>query len=60
LLYVNPRPSDEDIEAGVQMGLHRGEQALESTGHYTTTKVAIYRSVLRDIYGTELKSRKRS
>src|SRR5208337_396863 len=60
LLYVNPRPSDEEIEQGVQMGLHRGQGTLESTGHYTPAKVAIYHKVLREIYGRELENRKRT
>lgn len=60
LLYVNPRPSDEEIEEGVQMGLHRGQETLESTGRYTPAKVAIYHKVLKEIYGRELESRKRT
>lgn len=61
LLYVNPRPSEEEIEEGVQMGAHRGGQRLlESTGHYIAAKVAIYHKVLTDIYGRELQSRKRT
>jgi len=60
LLYVNPRPSDEEIEEGVRMGAHTGEQTLNSTGHYMSTKVAIYRKVLQEIYGTELKRRKQT
>jgi 2-polyprenyl-3-methyl-5-hydroxy-6-metoxy-1,4-benzoquinol methylase len=60
LLYVNPRPSDEEIDEGVKMGAHRGDETLDSTGHYMTTKVAIYHKVLKDIYGTDLQSRKRT
>ena len=57
LLYVNPRPSDEDIEEGVKIGVHRGEATLTSTGRYMPLKVAIYNQVLADIYGTDLHSR---
>jgi len=60
LLYVNPRPSDEEIEEGVKIGAHKGDETLESTGHYMTTKVAMYRQVLKDIYGTELQIGKRT
>jgi SAM-dependent methyltransferase len=60
LLYVNPRPSDQDIEDGVKIGVHRGETTLTSTGHYMPLKVDIYNRVLSDIYGIELQSRKRT
>ncbi len=60
LLYVNPRPKDEEIEEGVKMGLHRGETTLTSTGRYMPLKVAIYNKVLNDIYGTELQTRTRT
>ncbi len=60
LLYVNPRPSDEEIEEGVKVGAHSGDKVLESTGHYMHAKEKIYRKVLRDIYGTELQNCKRS
>src|SRR2546425_644636 len=60
LLYVNPRPSDDEIETGVKMGLHSGDDTLDSTGHYMATKVAIYHKVLTDIYGTQLHSGKRT
>jgi uncharacterized Zn finger protein len=60
LLYVNPRPSDQEIDESVKVGAHKGEQTLNSTGHYMATKVAIYRKVLIDIYGMELQGRKRT
>jgi len=60
LLYTSPRPSDEEIEEGVKIGVHRGETTLTSTGRYMPIKVAIYHKVLTDIYETELQNRKRS
>jgi len=60
LLYVNPRPSDEEIEEGVKLGAHTGERTLHSTGRYTVTKVAMYHKILRDIYGTELQNREQT
>ena len=60
LLYVNPRPSDDEIDEGVKMGLHKGETTLDSTGHYLPLKETKYRKVLTDIYGTELQSRSRT
>jgi 2-polyprenyl-3-methyl-5-hydroxy-6-metoxy-1,4-benzoquinol methylase len=58
LLYVNPRPSDDEIDEGVKIGAHRGEEMLTSTGRYMAVKVAIYRRILTDIYGNALASRK--
>jgi len=59
LLYVNPRPSDQEIEEGVKMGVHKGETTLTSTGRYVPLKLSIYRMVLTDVYGAELQSRRR-
>lgn len=58
LLYVNPRPSDHEIDDGVKIGAHRGEQTLDSTGRYLPVKVAIYRKLLPEIYGNGFASRK--
>jgi len=58
LLYVNPRLSDDEIDDGVKMGVHRGDNTLNSTGRYMGTKVALYRKILPDIYGNALASRK--
>jgi len=60
LLYVNPRPSDSEIEEGAKLGVHKGEQALDSTGRFMNAKVAIYLKVLNDIYHAELKNRTRT
>jgi len=58
LLYVNPRPSDDEIDDGVKIGAHRGDETLNSTGHYMPIKVALYHKILPDIYGNELASQK--
>ena len=58
LLYVNPRLSDDEIDEGAKLGLHRGDNTLTSTGRYMGVKVALYRKILRDIYGNALASRK--
>jgi SAM-dependent methyltransferase len=60
LLYVCPRPSDEEIAEGVTLGAHTGEKTIESTGRYMGAKVAIYRKVLKDIYASELQNRNRT
>jgi 2-polyprenyl-3-methyl-5-hydroxy-6-metoxy-1,4-benzoquinol methylase len=58
LLYVNPRLRDDEIDEGVKLGVHSGDNTLNSTGRYMATKVAIYRTILPDLYGNELASRK--
>jgi 2-polyprenyl-3-methyl-5-hydroxy-6-metoxy-1,4-benzoquinol methylase len=58
LLYVNPRPGDDEIDEGVKIGAHRGDQTLKSTGHYMATKVALYRKILTEIYGNAFAGRK--
>ena len=58
LLYVNPRPSDEEIEEGVKIGAHGGEGTLYTTGRYMPDKVALYNKVLKNMYGAELQNRK--
>ena len=60
LLYVNPRPSDEEIEEGVKLGAHTAERTLHSTGRYMAAKVAIYHKILADIYGIELRNREQN
>lgn len=58
LLYVSPRPREEDIAESVRQGLHPGN--LESTGRFYPPHLWHYRRVLRDLYGHELTGRKRT
>ena len=58
LLYVNPRPSDDEIDEGVRIGAHRGDKILNSTGRFIRIKVTIYRKILHDVYGNALANRK--
>jgi SAM-dependent methyltransferase len=61
LLYVTPRPSDEEIDEGARIGLHKGgETAVASTGRWMPMKLRIYYKVLPDIYATGLQSRSRT
>ncbi len=54
LLYVNPRPELEDMASATQVGVHVGEQELNTTGHFNPFRVRAYRGVLRDLYGSDL------
>lgn len=53
LLYVNPRPNDDDIRRAHQMGLHRGAETLDVTGSFSPAKVQLYLDVLDAFSGTE-------
>lgn len=57
LLYVNPRPSDDQITAGAQQGLHEGDVTFDITGRFDVTKVWSYKSILKDLYPESFWSR---
>ncbi len=50
LLYVNPRPSDDDITKGAETGLHQGEQTLDLTGSFNEEQVKRFNIILNKIY----------
>ncbi|TAL68333.1 MAG: class I SAM-dependent methyltransferase [Bacteroidetes bacterium] len=51
LLYVNPRPSDDDIANGAETGLHKGEQTLDLTGTFNDEQVQRFNNIINKIYG---------
>jgi SAM-dependent methyltransferase len=57
LLYVSPRPREEDIAEAVRQGLHPGN--LETNSRFYPPYLWEYRRVLRDLYGAELSARHR-
>lgn len=50
LLYVNPRPGDDEISAAMRTGQHRGEETLDRVGSFLPDKVAGYVSILDDLF----------
>lgn len=50
LLYVNPRPRQEDIDRGVQLGVHETERKLNVVGKRMDWKVRQARSIIRSEY----------
>lgn len=55
LLYVNPRPAEEDISKAKLTGVHEGETTIATTGRYMHRKVARFNRILRKVYpGDEL------
>ena len=58
LLYVFPRPQEQDIAEAVRQGLHPGN--LETTARFYPPHLWEYWRVLRDLYGSELTDRNRT
>ena len=50
LLFVNPWPTEEDIEQAHKMGVHRGSEVLLTTGDFIPQKIENYLGVLKDIF----------
>jgi SAM-dependent methyltransferase/Zn ribbon nucleic-acid-binding protein len=53
LLYVNPRPSGEQVTLSAQTGDHLGERTLRTTGWRRLEAGSLYRDVLHELYGRE-------
>ena len=51
LLYVNPRPSSEEIDEAHKLGQHRGAELIQTTGYYDFSKVSAYTRTLQDLFG---------
>jgi SAM-dependent methyltransferase len=51
LLYVNPRPEDDDILRAHQQGVHGGLQAFDVTGSFDRDKVKRHKKILKDFFG---------
>ncbi len=47
MLYLNPRPGQDEIDAATKSGMHRGDELLEVTG--------AFKDYLKDIYLDHLK-----
>jgi SAM-dependent methyltransferase len=60
LLYVTPRPSDEELVRAHECGVHRGEITLNVTGSFNESKVSSYLKVLQGLYGDELRKSDRT
>lgn len=54
LLYVNPRPREEDICLASQTGKHIGDEVIDVTGSFDESKLPRYRSILSDLFPTGL------
>ena len=53
LLYVNPRPSAEDISSAMKTGVHTGDSTLRFTGIYHKSKINDYLKILADFFPEE-------
>ncbi|MEN1678185.1 MAG: class I SAM-dependent methyltransferase [Planctomycetota bacterium] len=59
LLFVTPRPSQEEIDRAHQMGVHTGAIQFDITGSFSHGKAKRYEPILRDLFGEDLTSRDR-
>ncbi|MCK4919699.1 MAG: class I SAM-dependent methyltransferase [Bacteroidales bacterium] len=50
LVYLNPRPANEEISAANESGLHKGENEINITGFYSEKKVNRYLKILSHFY----------
>jgi len=50
LLYVNPRPSEEEIDYAHKLGQHRGAELIQTTGYYDFSKVSSYTATLQEMF----------
>lgn len=53
LLYVNPRPSDEEIESAHKLGVHRGSKTLRVTDKFKKEKINDYLKILGDLINNQ-------
>jgi SAM-dependent methyltransferase len=50
LLYVNPRPPENEINRAAQTGVHRGDMELKVVGKYSAVKLKRYLRILSLVY----------
>lgn len=50
LIYLNPRPDNNEITNANRNGVHKGENEIDITGDYNTEKNKNYRSIISDFY----------
>ncbi|MCX6181314.1 MAG: class I SAM-dependent methyltransferase [Bacteroidetes bacterium] len=58
LLYVNPRPSEDEISAAAISGMHKGDETINVSDQYRTEKALSYESRIKDLYKDELNNKK--
>jgi 2-polyprenyl-3-methyl-5-hydroxy-6-metoxy-1,4-benzoquinol methylase len=51
LLYVNPRPSIEEVDQAHKLGQHGGAELIQTTGYYDFSKKTSYIKTLKEIFG---------
>lgn len=50
LIYLNPRPADEEINEATTTGEHRGQKTIDVTGCFDDSKLPRYDAILRDMF----------
>ena len=59
LLYVNPRPSSEDVASAHLQGVHAGTETIDTTGGFSRSVLPRYEKALDDLIPTGLQGQPR-
>jgi SAM-dependent methyltransferase len=53
LIFVENRPDEGEIKEAHKQGIHKGDETINVTGEFLSSKVDWYLKVLNDLYGSE-------
>src|ERR1700749_1795429 len=54
LLFVTPRPADDELATAHECGVHKGQDQFDMTGCWDESKVPRYLTALDHLYGNKL------
>ena len=60
LLYVTPRPTQQEIDEANKSSIYKGKSPLRITGEFRESKVKTYLRILTELYGTQLMNSKKT
>jgi len=58
LVYVDPRPEQDEIDQAVALGVHKGTSPVINRPEFSQRRFRAYPGILRDLFGNSLKGRK--
>ena len=60
LVYVDPRPAQEEIDQAIVLGVHGGTARVVNKPEFSTRRFLAYPKILKHLFGKELKGRRLS
>ena len=57
LIYLSPRPSNNEISAATKTGQHRGDELLNSTGSFNSNAITRYLRILGEFFPNRFSNR---